>query len=66
MPCAPGMSKCKRGCLHRLKVDEYRAARAAAEAVREAETGEYAAEVADYPPLITFRDWLIATRRDAP
>lgn len=61
MPCSPGMTKCHRRCLHRQKVQEYRDARAAAEAAREDATGLYEAEVAEYGRLITFKDWLIAT-----
>lgn len=60
MPCSPGMLRCHRRCLHRQLVQDCRAARAAAEARRERATGLYAAEVAAYGPLLTFRDWLTA------
>lgn len=54
--------KHKRGCRHCAMVAEYRLARHAAELLREATTGAYASELEDYGPIITFRDWLIATR----
>jgi hypothetical protein len=41
-------------------VQEYRLAREAAELAREAATGSYAAEVADYGPIVTFKAWLTA------
>ena len=61
MPCAPRMTTCKRDCRHRLMVSEYRAARAAQEADREAATSMYPTELAEHPPLLTFRDWLEQT-----
>ena len=54
------MTACRRGCRHRLMVQEYRLAREAAELAREAATGSYPAETADYGPIITFKAWLIA------
>lgn len=65
MPCKTGMSGCKRGCLHRLMVGEYRLAREAAEAKRDAECLGYATELAAYPPIITFKKWLVDGARTA-
>jgi hypothetical protein len=48
-----------RGCRHCTDVDVYRAARLAAELAREEATRGWATELAQYPPIITFRDWLI-------
>lgn len=59
MPCKPGMAGCRRGCLHRQMVQEYRVARHAAVLEREAATGDYPAELAAYPEIITFKAWLI-------
>lgn len=59
MPCSPGMSECKRGCLHRRFVMDYRIERHAAEILREEETGAYATEIAAYPAIITFKKWLV-------
>ncbi|MBD3784043.1 MAG: hypothetical protein IE926_14030 [Micrococcales bacterium] len=39
-------------------VQDYRLARHAAELARETATGGYAAEVADYGPIVTFKAWL--------
>ena len=61
MPCAKGMAACRRSCLHRQLVTEYRAAREAAELALEAETGMYPAELAAARRPITFREWLEAT-----
>jgi len=52
----------KRGCRHCQMVSEYRLARHAAELLREATTGAYASEEAEYGPIVTFKDWLIGTR----
>jgi hypothetical protein len=49
----------KRGCRHCVSVDAYRAARIAAELAREEATGGRATELAEYPPIITFKTWLI-------
>lgn len=59
MPCTPRMSNCRLSCRHRTMVLEYRAARAAAEAERESATSMYPTELAEHPPLLTFRDWLV-------
>jgi len=61
MPCVKGMTACRRGCLHRQLVAEYRAARHAAELALEAQTGMYPAELAAAARPITFREWLEAT-----
>ena len=61
MPCSPGMSKCRRDCLHRSSVDAYRVARHAAELERERVTGGYPSEIEAYGPILTFKDWLTAT-----
>lgn len=63
MPCAPRMSACKRTCLHRQRVQEYTAARLAAEEAREAVTRGWATEMAEHQPIITFKDWLIQTAK---
>jgi hypothetical protein len=52
----------KRGCRHCAMVAEYRLARYAAELLREAVTGAYASEEAEYGPIITFKDWLCGMR----
>ena len=61
MPCSPGMSKCRRDCLHRASVEAYRPARHAAELERERVTGGYPSEIEAYGPILTFKDWLTAT-----
>lgn len=48
-----------RRCLHCVSVDAYRAARIAAELAREEATGGWATEIAEYGPIVTFKDWLI-------
>jgi hypothetical protein len=58
MPCAKGMRECRRACGHRRIVTEYRAARESAEQIREAATGGYLTEVAEYGRLLGFGDWL--------
>lgn len=55
----------RRGCRHCAMVAEYRLARHAAELLREAVTGAYRSETADYGPIITFKDWLLGTRGQA-
>lgn len=65
MPCRRGMRGCKPSCLHRRFVMDYRMARHAAELERESVTAGYAAELAAYPPLVTFKTWLQATAREA-
>ena len=52
------MTGCRRDCRHRAFVLDYRAERERQEIERETATGGSAAEVAEYPPLVTFRDWL--------
>jgi hypothetical protein len=54
-----------RGCQHCVSVDAYRAARVAAELAREETTRGWATELSEYPPIVTFRDWLIQTRNAA-
>ena len=63
MPCSARMIGCKRSCLHRQMVQEYRLERHRQELVREAETNGHAAELALYPPIVTFKDWLKSMRR---
>lgn len=58
MPCTPGMRRCRLDCRHRRMVEEYRLARHAAELAREAATGSYPAEVAEYGALLDFKTWL--------
>lgn len=58
------MSKCRRGCLHRQLVEDYRAARHADELRAEAEHKGYPTERAELAAsLITFRKWIEASRR---
>lgn len=64
MPCSPGMRGCRRGCLHRQLVMDYRAERWRQEALREEATGGYATELAEHAPIVTFRDWLEQHRAD--
>jgi hypothetical protein len=55
------MADCKRSCLHRSSVMEYRTARLAGEQQRDEAVGVYgydSEEWASYPPAITFKDWL--------
>lgn len=59
MPCKKGMQGCHALCRHRRLVDEYRAERDRQEVVRETATGGYATELAEYPPIVTFQQWLI-------
>lgn len=61
MPCKTGMVGCRRGCLHRQMVQEYRLARHAAVLKREEATGGYESEIAAYGPIITFKTWLQST-----
>lgn len=61
MPCSKAMRGCRRDCLHRQMVLEYRDARDAYDAQLEAATSMYDAEVADYKrdhPGPTFKAWL--------
>ncbi len=67
--CSPGMRMCRRDCLHRQMIEEYRDAVLAREALRE--SGEYMQhEYEDFQrevPPVLFRDWLkewAAGRRD--
>lgn len=43
-------------------VSEYRLARYAAELAREQATGGYQQEMAEYGPILTFKDWLTGLR----
>lgn len=63
MPCSPGMRACRALCVHREMVQAYRLERGRQEVEREEATGGYATEIAEYPPLITFKDWLVGTGR---
>lgn len=58
MPCTKQMRSCSTNCLHRQFVEQYRLAREAAERKREDETAGYPAEMAAYPPIMTFKQWL--------
>lgn len=49
----------RRGCRHCVSVDAYRAARIAAELAREEATGGWATEIAEYGPIVTYKDWLV-------
>lgn len=53
------MRKCRAGCGHRAFVREYQAERARQELAREEATNGYEAEMAQYPPLVTFKTWLV-------
>lgn len=60
MPCSPGMRACRRDCLHRRLVLDYRDARDAWTALRESPAG-YQLEDDDFRaayPATTFRQWL--------
>lgn len=62
MPCAEGMRRCRRDCLHRRLVLNYRDARDAYERwVEEVSIGyeTEAAQVRQEHPGITFKDWLL-------
>lgn len=63
MPCAPRMSRCKRTCLHRQLVQEYQAARIAAEMAREDVTRGHRTETEEYGPILDFKTWLIQTAK---
>lgn len=61
MPCPPQMRGCARSCLHRLMVEDYRAARQRDEDRRDEETIGYPTENANYARengMVTFRSWL--------
>ncbi len=70
MPCKPGMVGCRRGCLHKRMVMDYRVARHSEEMAREAETLGYETEEKSYRDqhgnLITFKEWLIGLRQEDP
>lgn len=51
-----------RHCRHCRNVDAYRAARIAAELARENTCSDYPTELAEYGPVITFKEWLVQTR----
>lgn len=62
MPCTPGMTACRLrnpGCPHLQFVKEYRDAREAAEAKRDAECLGYDTETSEYPEIVTFKSWLV-------
>lgn len=68
MPCSPGMAACHRLCGHRSKVRDYRAERSRQLEVAERVTANYATEYAEYVeahPIVTFKQWLLQTRRAA-
>lgn len=58
--CKPRMSGCKATCGHRQIVENYRAARHAAELQREQSCYGYATEEALHGPIVTFKTWLKA------
>lgn len=63
MPCSSGMRSCRRDCLHRALVEDYRAARDRDERRRDVETIGYRADEQLYAaetPLVTFGSWLAA------
>jgi hypothetical protein len=71
MPCKPRMAGCRRGCLHRRLVFDYRNARQAAEALRGELTLGYAAEAkiaeAELGPIEpTFKQWIVGHRQEEP
>lgn len=68
MPCSPGMRACHAKCLHRERAQDYRRERARQLLVAESRTHGYATELAEWfeqRPLLTFKDWLIATATPA-
>jgi hypothetical protein len=60
MPCAKGMTGCRRSCLHRALVGDYHVAREASELLAEAKSRGYATERAECP-VLTFKEWLTGT-----
>ena len=63
------MRGCKKSCLHRALVEEYRIARHNEEMQMENVCMGYATEEEIYRsenPLITFKDWLKGHRQDRP
>jgi hypothetical protein len=54
------MSGCRATCGHRQIVEQYRAARHAAELQREQACHGYATEEALHGPIVTFKTWLKA------
>jgi hypothetical protein len=61
MPCSPGMALCRATCLHRERVEDYRAERQRQADVAEAVSLGYSTEWALYVqehPLVTFQAWL--------
>lgn len=62
MPCSKRMAACPMSCLHKQRIEEYRAARQAAEEMREYETIGYQTEMAEYGPIISLREWLVKGR----
>src|SRR3954465_13448899 len=62
MPCSPGMIACRLrnpGCPHLRFVRDYGLAREAAVAKRDADTLGYATELEAYPPIVTFKSYLV-------
>jgi hypothetical protein len=58
------MSKCRRGCLHRQLVDEYRVARHASELAAEREHKGNATERREAAEkMLTFKQWLLGGKR---
>ena len=72
MPCSKGMGRCRRGCRHRLFVNEYRTARLAGEMARDDAVGAYGPESEEWQAFeanptqrpITFKEWLTQMRGD--
>jgi hypothetical protein len=64
MPCAPGMSLCAATCAHRRFVHDYRTERRRQAGAREDVTKGYAAELADHPPIVDFKTWLLSHSSD--
>lgn len=61
MPCPPRMQGCRRDCLHRAMVEDYRAKREREEERLEERTGGYPADRAlelAREPIVTFKSWL--------
>ena len=66
MPCSKGMKNCYLMCGHRLFVQDYRAERLRQEEAMIESTGGYPEEAADFlrdNPMLTFKDYLIQTKR---
>ncbi len=61
MACTPRHRSCS--AHHQQLCEDYWAARHAAELAREYETCHYRTEMAEYGPIITFKQWLIGNKR---